>query len=98
MEKSEIIRQRLDFARRVKGRENLMATAFIRDGILVVWSCELQRYEVPVSLIPCLAALHKSAVENFTLNGSGSRLNWPEADVDLGLASIRRFVKRAGRT
>jgi len=55
-----------------------------------VWSCEPRRFEVPVAQIPVLARM--PALAKLELSPSGSRIRWPEADVDINLDTIREYA------
>jgi len=70
----------------------LIASAVIEDGKLIVWSCEPRRFEVPVADVPILAGMSTDAVVKFELSASGSRMHWPEADVDINLDTIREYA------
>jgi hypothetical protein len=72
--------------------EELIASAVIEDGKLVVWSCEPRRFEVPVPEIPVLAGMSADALVKFEVSPSGSRIRWPDADVDLNLDTIREHA------
>lgn len=81
--------RRMVLARKAGAESTLIASASIEDGYLVVWSCEPKRYEISVSEIPALACLGSGALRNFEVSQSGSRMHWPDADVDLDLDAIR---------
>lgn len=94
--------RRMLLARKARAESKLIASAAIEDGYLVVWSCEPKRYEVAVSEVPALAHLGSGALQNFKVSESGSRMHWPDADVDLDLDAIRAVadpeVRRAQET
>ncbi len=76
-----------------KGAEKeLIASVAIEDEKLVVWSCEPRRFEVPVAEMPALARMSGRVRANFELSASGSRIRWPEADVDINLDTIREHA------
>jgi hypothetical protein len=72
--------------------EELIASAIIEDSKIVVWSCEPRRFEVPVAEIPALAGMSANAIVKFELSPSGSRMRWPESDVDINLDTIREHA------
>jgi Protein of unknown function (DUF2442)/Helix-turn-helix len=81
--------RRIVLSRRSGAEKELIASASIENGKLVVWSCEPRRFEVPVSEIPVLKKMPAGALTKFELSASGSRLRWPDADVDINLDTIR---------
>jgi hypothetical protein len=84
--------RRIVLARRARAEKELVAAAAVEDGKLVVWSCEPTRFEVPVAEIPALAQMTAEVLGRFEVSQSGSRIRWPEADVDLNLDTIREFA------
>jgi hypothetical protein len=81
--------RRMVMARQVGAESRLIATASVEVGKLVVWSCEPKRFEVPVADVPALARLDAQALRDFEVSPSGSRIRWPEADIDLNLDTVR---------
>jgi transcriptional regulator with XRE-family HTH domain len=84
--------RRMALARKAGAEEELIASASIEHDKLVVWSCEPKRYEVPVSDIPALAKLGETALSTFELSASGSRIHWPNGDIDINLDTIREYA------
>ncbi len=84
--------RRLVLAHGSGAEKELIASAVVEDGKLVVWSCEPRRFEVPVSEIPVLAKMRPDTLAKFELSVSGSRLRWPDADVDINLDTIREHA------
>lgn len=84
--------RRIVLARRGGAEKELMASVNIEDGKLVAWTCEPKRLEVAVSDIPVLANLSPDALPRYELSDSGSRLRWPDSDVDLNLDTIREYA------
>jgi hypothetical protein len=84
--------RRIVLARRSGAEKELIASASIDDGKLVVWSCEPRRFDVAVSEIPVLAKLSAGDLAKFELSASGSRIRWPDADVDINLDTIREHA------
>jgi hypothetical protein len=84
--------RRIVLSHRSGAERELIASASIDDGKLVVWSCEPRRFEVPVSEIPALTNMPADALTRFELSASGSRLRWPAADVDINLDTIREHA------
>jgi hypothetical protein len=89
--------RRLIFARRNHAEQELIASASIEEGRLVVWSCEPRRFEVAVSEIPVLADMPADLLQSFEVSASGSRIRWPHADIDLDLDTIRESADPAVR-
>jgi len=84
--------RRIVLARRAHAEKELIASAAVEDGKLVVWSCEPVRFEVPVSEIPALAGMSAGALGRFEVSQSGSHIHWPDDDVDLNLDTIREHA------
>jgi hypothetical protein len=84
--------RRLVLARRGGAEKELVASASVEDGKLIVWSCEPRRFEVPVAQIPVLARMPAEALAKLELSPSGSRIRWLEADVDINLDTIREYA------
>ncbi len=87
--------RRLILARRNHAEKALIASAAIEDDKLVVWSCEPIRYVVPVAELHALADLDADALLRFEVSASGSRIRWPEADIDLNLDTVREHADPA---
>jgi hypothetical protein len=78
---------------KVRGADaKLIATAALEGDELVVWSCEPREFRCPVSDIPPLKALSKSRLKRFSVSSSGSRLRWPDEDIDLNLDTFRELA------
>lgn len=84
--------RRIVLARRGGAERELLASVNIEDGKLVAWTCEPKRLELAVSDVPALARLGPEHLANYELSGSGSRIRWPDADVDLNLDTIREYA------
>lgn len=84
--------RRMGLARRCRAQQELIASAAVEAGRLIVWSCEPRRYEVGFADIPVLAALPSGARGSFTVSASGSRIHWEQGDVDLNLDTVREYV------
>jgi transcriptional regulator with XRE-family HTH domain len=84
--------RRMILARQSKAERQLIASASIDKGKLVVWTCEPRRYEVPISLIPSLARMKPRALSSFELSESGSRIHWDDDDVDLTAETICAYA------
>jgi hypothetical protein len=76
---------------------SLIAAAEVIGGKLLVWSCEPRLYECPIADVPSLAELSVKSLLNFTVSASGSRIHWPDGDVDLDLDTIRYHADPAFR-
>ncbi|MCC6806828.1 MAG: helix-turn-helix domain-containing protein [Deltaproteobacteria bacterium] len=81
--------RRLVLAHQVGAEGQLIASASVEDGKLVVWSCEPRRYEVATAVIPALASMPAKALQTFEVSSTGSRIHWQAGDVDLNLDSVR---------
>jgi hypothetical protein len=79
-------------AHKSNAERQLIASASISGDKLVVWTCEPQRLEVPVEAIPSIARMDPSSQSKFIVSESGSRIHWPDDDVDLTAESIRAFA------
>jgi len=84
--------RRLVLARQHGAEEQLIASARYENGVLKVWSCEPRLYRCPADKIPALAALSEEQRRRFSVSDSGSRIHWPDGDVDLDLSSLRTIV------
>lgn len=71
--------------------DKLIATAALEGDDLVVWSCEPREFRCRVSDIPALKGLSKSRLKKFSVSSSGSRLRWPDEDIDLNLETFREL-------
>ncbi len=59
----------------IKAEGALIASATVEDGKLIVWSCEPRRYAVAASEIPARAKMTPSALTDFEVSESGSRIH-----------------------
>lgn len=84
--------RRMILARKSNAERQLIASASISDDKLVMWTCEPQRLEVPVEAIPALARMKPESLSKFVVSESGSRIHWPDDDVDLTAETIRAFA------
>ena len=89
--------RRMVQARLAGAEDQLMASASVDNGKLVVWSCEPKRYVVALSEVPALARLSEKDAARFRLSPSGSRLHWRQGDIDLDLASVRYYADPKAR-
>src|SRR5207244_5216352 len=64
---------------------------------LWTWSCEPKLYRCDVSTLAPLRYLTASTLARIELSKRGSRLHWPDADVDLTLESIQAAADPAVR-
>jgi hypothetical protein len=79
-------------AHALDAEKQLVASAQVENGILTVWSCEPKLYRCSMSEIPALAALEPKAQERLEVSASGSRIHWPDGDVDLDMDAIRELA------
>lgn len=77
--------------------KTLIATALIEGDQLWVWSCEPKLYRCQISTLPPLRGLTNTQAAKFEISKSGSRLHWPEPDIDLTLESIQAAADPAAR-
>jgi DNA-binding transcriptional regulator YiaG len=84
--------RRMILAHKSNAERQLIASASISGSKLVVWTCEPQRLEVPVEAIPSIARMNPSSLSKFVVSESGSRIHWPDDDVDLTVEGIRAFA------
>jgi hypothetical protein len=84
--------RRLVLAQKADSQQQLIASASLEDGRLVVWSCEPKRYEVGIDEVPALAQLGRERLGRLEVSTSGSRLRFPDVDVDLDLDAIRAYA------
>lgn len=75
----------------------LIATARIEGDQLWTWSCEPRLYRCDVSTLAPLRDLPASTLARFEVSKSGSRLHWPNRDIDLTLESIQAAADPAAR-
>jgi hypothetical protein len=67
----------------------LIAQAYIVGTDLLVISCALEKYRIPIADIPPLRDLREDEVAALEIDQDGSHIHWPAADVHLDLSSIR---------
>lgn len=89
--------RRMILARKSNAQRQLIASASIAGERLVVWTCEPQRLEVPLQAIPALARMKRASLSKFVVSDSGSRIHWPDDDVDLTVETVRAFADPAAR-
>jgi len=89
--------RRIVRARLAAAESRLIASAFIEDKKLIVWTCEPKRFVVAISDIPALKDMPIKKLNDFELSESGSRLRWNNADVDLNLDSILYYADPKSR-
>ena len=73
----------------------LIATAALDGDELVVWSCEPREFRCRVSEIPVLKDLSTSRLKKLSVSTSGSRLRWPDEDIDLNVEAFRELADPA---
>ncbi len=73
-------------------QQELIASARVIDGSLLIRNCALQEIEVPAKDIPALKALTESQLQHFTVSESGSYLHWPKADIHLDFDTFRYYT------
>jgi hypothetical protein len=85
----QVVPQRVLQAWRVGAQDDLVAQAFIAGDELLVVSCSLEKFRVALADIAALRKLSTAAMQDIEVDGDGSYVYWPQADVHLELASIR---------
>lgn len=75
----------------------LIASARIEKDQLWVWSCDRKAYHCKISQLVPLRECSEKQLKKFEISPSGSRLRWPEIDVDLSLEAIRAVADPAVR-
>jgi hypothetical protein len=88
---ADVVR-RIVRAKQSGNEQNVIASAFVENERLVMWTCEPKRYEVPVGEIPALSTMKRDAVRNLKVSTGGSGIHWDSGDVDLSADSIRAFA------
>jgi hypothetical protein len=83
--------QRVLLAKMHNAEDKLIAAASLDGDELVVWSCEPREFRCRIVAIPALRGLSKSKVSKFSVSSSGSRLRWPDEDIDLNLETFREL-------
>jgi hypothetical protein len=86
---SKAVLRRIVFAHAHGAADQLIASVEIIDGRLLVWSCKPTLYECAIKNISALQSLSPQQLARLQISESGSRIHWPQADVDLDLATIR---------
>ncbi len=84
--------RRLALAQAQGAERLLIASAEIVEDALEVWSCEPKLYRVPVAMLPALRPLREEELRDIEISTSGSRIRWPEHDIDLNLDVLRAAV------
>jgi len=84
--------RRLLLAQANGAEDLLIASADLVGDTLEVWSCEPKLYRIPISAFPSLLRLPKRSRGWFEVSPSGSRLHWPDGDVDLDLEAMRSAI------
>jgi len=84
--------RRLVQAHQRGAEEELIASAYVEAGRLIVWSCEPKRYEVTVAEVPIFAGLDDERLRCFEVSTSGSRIHWSDGDIDVSLDTIREYA------
>ena len=70
-------------------KEQLIADATVIGDCLLVFSCSMEKFEVPFSSLPALKRISTNERENFTIADDGSYLYWESADIHLDLDAFR---------
>jgi DNA-binding transcriptional regulator YiaG len=70
-------------------QEQLIADATVINDCLLVFSCGMEKFEIPFSTLPALKRIPTSERESFTIADDGSYLYWEGADVYLDLDAFR---------
>jgi transcriptional regulator with XRE-family HTH domain len=70
-------------------QEQLIADATVIGDCLLVFSCGMEKFEVPFLSLPALKRIPISERGNFTIADDGSYLYWESADIHLDLDAFR---------
>ena len=70
-------------------QEQLIADAIVIDDRLLVFSCSMEKFEVPFLSLPALKRIPIDERSSFTIADDGSYLYWEGADIHLDLESFR---------
>ncbi len=73
-------------------QDELIASARVINGSLLVRNCALPEIEVSAKDIPALKAFSESQLQHFTISKSGSYLHCPESDIHLDFDTIRYYT------
>ena len=73
----------------IGAQEQLIADATVVGDCLLVFSCGMEKFEVPFSSLPALKRISTDERENFTIADDGSYLYWESADIHLDLDAFR---------
>ena len=93
-----LVHQGPDLPRRVLGawkmgaQDDLIADAVAVNDRLLVFSCALERIEIPFADVPALARLSKGDRGSFEVASDGSYLHWSGPDIHLDLEAFRIAV------
>ena len=82
-------------ARSIGAEDHLIADARLADNELVVIACSGATYTLPISSIAHLGGRNDEEIRNFTVESDGSYINWPAADVDIDLQTVRELIDPA---
>lgn len=84
--------RRLVRARQLGAEDRLIAAAAVDARNLLVWSAEPRLFRVPVDEMPAFRRLSETALQDFQVSASGSRIHWNDGDLDLDLDAVRELV------
>ena len=70
-------------------QEQLIADATVVGDCLLVFSCGMEKFEVPFSSLPALKRISTDERGNFMIADDGSYLYWESADIHLDLDAFR---------
>ena len=81
--------RRLLRAWRIGAQDDLIADAVVVNDVLLVWSCAMERMELPLGRLPALGAISPRDHAKLKVSDDGSYIHWPRADVHLDLEAVR---------
>ncbi|NUN63215.1 helix-turn-helix domain-containing protein [Pseudanabaena biceps] len=73
----------------MEAQEQLIAEATVIGDRLLVFSCSMEKFEVPFSSLPALKRIPINERSNFAIADDGSYLYWESADIHLDLDAFR---------
>ncbi len=73
----------------MSAQDQLIANAIVIDDSLLVFSCEMEKFEVPFSSLPALQQIPLENRRNFIVADDGSYLYWETEDIHLDLEAFR---------
>lgn len=73
-------------------QDKLISDAAVFADKLFVCDCALNRYEIAFAQIRDLSAIPANKRTDFVISEDGSRISWPDHDIDINLDSIKTAI------